>query len=30
MNNDQFEEIMKRLDDIEFRQELLFGNSDLD
>ena len=30
MNNEQFEEIMKRLDDIEFRQELLFGNSDLD
>ena len=30
MSNEQFDMIMKRLDFIEFRQELLFSNSDLD
>ena len=30
MSNEQFFEIIKRLDYIEFRQELLFSNSDLD
>ena len=29
MSNEQFDMIMKRLDYIEFRQELLFSNSDL-
>ena len=30
MNTEQYKDIMDRLDLIEFRQELLFGNTDLD
>ena len=30
MTNQQYEEIMERLDFIEFRQELMFSNTDLD
>lgn len=30
MNNEQYKEIMERLDFIEFRQELMFSNTELD
>lgn len=30
MNSQQYEEIMERLDFIEFRQELMFSNADID
>lgn len=30
MSNDQYKDIIERLDLIEFRQELLFNNSDID
>ena len=30
MNSQQYEEIMERLDFIEFRQELMFSNTDID
>lgn len=30
MNNEQYKEIMERLDFIEFRQELMFNNKDID
>ncbi len=30
MNNEQYKKIMERLDFIEFRQELIFNNTDID